>query len=666
MDYLSENKSQKEEELKQILKSNNPLFNYSKVTNDPVQNFFRNGYDSVPLVLDLFFEEFAKENEELVNKIEDDFSQIEELNKAIDDYKKSNKITLKKIKSIGIILLCLLIVGFFLIPKFKELRKDINNFVQFRQEKKDAINKLIKNIEDYNSILFGKINYKTIALYVFKKWGFTYSEDAYKSIFYDFQPERYSLLLNEKSLLKPTLVSIDNYISFYYKSTPFVDAEIIRHYFRTVQTSRSESYPYTVVRRRKVNGTWETYTETRYETLTATHYEETPFLTPRYLLMSKTNFHPEISFDLNMAEFPKKRKKLVFENSEFQKKIDIRFHNEELRPIRCINSDVCLDYDYYEDQMSAPILEFLTIKTQEDIVSLKNLGIEHELYKIDSNFFINREALSRVNFFKKFNTSSFNQLLYLYKTPQENFDKIKESCSPYLYSLIQALSLIFVFPVFNRESYLTNHNYRISQQKQEIDEIIRDDWKTLIWTYWRHFSFIKGENTTRSWLTLENWEYWNEEETILAIDVNLNSYYSKKLIDSIRVCGKHTGCHIIDVPYERFYKMTEEKGIFIVNKTKAKSFINEEKTEENNNIWQQNWRHFSFIPFQLRTFLKYLQMFPIQDKTQQIQELTSILEEEQIKTITEESRVIVLVNNGDTDITKMKKVVKLIDEIMND
>lgn len=45
----------------------------------------------------------------------------------------------------------------------------------------------------------------------------------------------------------------------------------------------------------------------------------------------------------------------------------------------------------------------------------------------------------------------------------------------YFASLIKAMSTIMIFPVFNRESYLTKHNYRISQQEHENDQLIKDD-----------------------------------------------------------------------------------------------------------------------------------------------------------------------------------------------
>ncbi|SYV92071.1 Uncharacterised protein, partial [Mesomycoplasma hyorhinis] len=49
---------------------------------------------------------------------------------------------------------------------------------------------------------------------------------------------------------------MDKNISFFYKSTPFVDGDLISRFFRLITTSKSESYPYTVVVRRKVNGQW--------------------------------------------------------------------------------------------------------------------------------------------------------------------------------------------------------------------------------------------------------------------------------------------------------------------------------------------------------------------------------------------------------------------------
>lgn len=58
---------------------------------------------------------------------------------------------------------------------------------------------------------------------------------------------------------------------------------------------------------------------------------------------------------------------------------------------------------------------------------------------------------------------------------------------------------------------------------------------------------------------------------MFAIYATLHSYYSKSLLDDVLVCGRHTGCHHILVPFERYYEMNETKWIFIVNKKKQKS-----------------------------------------------------------------------------------------------
>ncbi|WP_215737286.1 hypothetical protein [Mesomycoplasma hyorhinis] len=667
---LEEKEKQEKEEFKQFLKSDKALFVPTQITNDPFQKFYKDGLKSIIPILELFFEEFTKENQDLYDDIVKAFSKISQLKQEIKDYKKTNKIIFKKFKLFLIILLCFVIIGFFLLSKFKQYWKDISDFNNIHKEKEAQIQQLEDHIQKSNRRLFSYINYKDITNFVFKKWGFTLSDQAYKSVFYDFNPKRYNIFLQEGFHLKPDIVALDKNISFFYKSTPFVDGDLISRFFRLITTSKSESYPYTVVVRRKVNGQWVKEIETRYETLTAIHNENTPFLTSTSVLLSKTNFHPNISFHLKLNEKGSSNKKIKFENSEFQKKIRLDFHDENIRKISSDydeNEEKSSNYSY-ENEMSASILEFFTIKTQEDIVALKKSDNLNQLYKIENTLLINREFNSEVEFYKEIDSINVLKEVNLTIEPKKNFDTIQKMSHIYFASLIKAMSTIMIFPVFNRESYLTKHNYRISQQEHENDQLIKDDWQTLAWTYWKYFSFLKGGNTTKTWLTFDHHLIIdnNGSKNMFAIYATLHSYYSKSLLDDVLVCGRHTGCHHILVPFERYYEMNETKWIFIVNKKEAKSLDNQTNSQQNSNSWQNNWTQFSFVPYQLRTFLKYIQMFSLENKSEKIKELESLLNNKNIYSIVEENRTIILVNDTSINEKKILKVVQLTDEIMND
>lgn len=104
-----------------------------------------------------------------------------------------------------------------------------------------------------------------------------------------------------------------------------------------------------------------------------------------------------------MNEKGSSNKKIKFENSEFQKKIRLDFHDENIRKISSDydeNEEKSSNYSY-ENEMSASILEFFTIKTQEDIVALKKSDNLNQLYKIENTLLINREFNSEVEFYKE-------------------------------------------------------------------------------------------------------------------------------------------------------------------------------------------------------------------------------------------------------------------------
>lgn len=96
------------------------------------------------------------------------------------------------------------------------------------------------------------------------------------------------------------------------------------------------------------NGQLATRRVTRYETLVGYHNEKTPFFDDKHFQILKTNFKPEFNFTTNLktkSDKTKIKNFIMFENKEFSKKM--RITNDK-------------------NEISAELLEFFTIKSQED------------------------------------------------------------------------------------------------------------------------------------------------------------------------------------------------------------------------------------------------------------------------------------------------------------
>ncbi|WP_234934685.1 hypothetical protein [Mesomycoplasma hyorhinis] len=137
---LEEKERQEKEEFKQFLKSDKALFVPTQITNDPFQKFYKDGLKSIIPILELFFEEFTKENQDLYDDIVEAFSKISQLKQEIKDYKKTNKIIFKKFKLFLIILLCFVIIGFFCYPNSNNIEKILVILTIFIKKKKHKYN----------------------------------------------------------------------------------------------------------------------------------------------------------------------------------------------------------------------------------------------------------------------------------------------------------------------------------------------------------------------------------------------------------------------------------------------------------------------------------------------------------------------------------------------
>ncbi|QZX48871.1 hypothetical protein [Mycoplasma sp. E35C] len=511
------------------------LLNPTQVTVDPINNFYKKINNDVPLILDEYLNNLLNANNKEVNQQTDLRNQISNLEHAIENEKKTNKILGRKVANFFIFVSFFLILGLFLMPIYLKNRKIIKEFENNKSDKLAEINYLFDQHKKLSLQFTNQLSCHTIIDYVSKKLGLGYENNCNQTLwnFYNRQDG---------------FLSISASMIFKYKNTPIINSYVKLLNFRDIITFNTMTFPYQAVETYYDGDGLRTRTVTRYETLKATHIENTPFVDFEQSLLLLTNFKN------NLDIVTDQKKHLKFENSEFSKLYKINTNN---------------------DMIDADVMEFFTIKAQEDYVTWYRQFPNNALNfsKIGDHFNLMPPDDYVVD---AINTSyNFNSVI------NDRFDdinvaanKVKNIIYSYFEQLARSMMSAMLSPTINREWYNFDNQYKIANENNFATKITNQ--KELNYNYIlsridkpENLFFINEEPARRPWIKVL--KRHNNADGFVEFDCLYQSYRSEILIDYVTVVGAHVGPKTIPVEFERFFDITEPKKIFFLPKEQNKN-----------------------------------------------------------------------------------------------
>ncbi|MDC4183391.1 hypothetical protein [Mycoplasma bradburyae] len=537
--------------------------NYVQIAVDPINNFYGKITESIDPLVDQYLSTIINEDHSPFKKQEVLIKECDRLLKEIKEYYTKNNIRGKKIGNGFIIFSFFLIIGLFLLPIFLKNKKAIKAFEEFESSRLAETND-IWNVNHSLSLQFAsRVNYNELIKYVARKLNMDFENDCDEDIYT-------YLKKNHKELL-----DVSSAITLKYKNTPILDCIAKHKEWEYVTTSHQMSFPYTDVSVSiNSDGSVSRRTITRYETLVAYHYENTPFIRATRHQILKTNFKPGFSFETNLLDkkaAKKNKNRINFENEEFSKLMNITNKNNK------INTE---------------LLEFFTIKAQEDYVKwYQNPNNWINFKKLD-RILVNVPKTITSSELKGFDTGLSNSLKkvtyteadldltyhlndlnvqYLvkdkYQTITELIKIIKTVVSDYLSNWAKRVTPFMISPTISREWYSEDKNYKISTSDTFEKSIIpkKLNYEYILSKVFRNNLLYINKSTpgTESWYKITKID---KEGEFFKYEILQNAYEKYEEIDYVPVVGAHVGCKIIPVPYVRYYPVYEPKFVYFLKK----------------------------------------------------------------------------------------------------
>lgn len=510
------------------------------ITLDPINNFYLKIENNIDNILKNFFDDHKEKYKHLIDKESEINNNIQQDVVDIKKRKKEMKINFLIFESILIIFSCIFLIGFFFIKKFKKNINDIKAFKNYKKSKNNEIEVLINQSLNIMRNFFLPITLDSIIYYFFNKFGIDYKNEI---------SQKFANLLYKKE----NVLKIKTSLNYRIKNSPIYDVVYQKLSIEPVITSNSRTYSYTTYESYvDSNGYSKTRQVTEFETLTAYHTENTPFIRNFNSLYYLTNFEKNLIFETN-----KKKHYLIFENKDFSKKYKVSNN---------------------ADKIDVSTLNFFSIKAQEDYLklwSIKN-GDVQTFYKDDGYIAINSNPIN--DLLLKIN-SEINLIHHITKNKiNDAINEVSLYIKKYIENWLDKIILPIISPAINREWYSWNSNY-IVNQSSSLDK--NDDEHDILYKLNKNnglkgFDFVKNKYKREPWLIIKNTKKSNKW---IEYDLDLKSFNSIPKIDNVAVTGIHVGTKIIPVKYDYFFPVNEPKKAY---------YIKNEKDEHNNEHFSLN------------------------------------------------------------------------------
>ncbi|WP_391517137.1 hypothetical protein [Mycoplasmoides gallisepticum] len=548
--------------------------NYANVTVDPINNFYQKIVDSVNPLVDDYIKSLVNENHEPLKQQQVLITESKNIEKNMKNLYKTQKILGRKVANVFIIISFFLIFGLGLIPIFLKNKKIIKEFDSYRTIRQNELDQLWWASYSLSLQFASRLNFNEMLKFITNKLNLGFSnycsQDTYQFI----------------SHCMDNFLNLHSAFNFKYKNTEITDCVATYKEWRMVTTSNAIQVPYIDFETYTTsNGQLATRRVTRYETLVGYHNEKTPFFDDKHFQILKTNFKPEFNFTTNLktkSDKTKIKNFIMFENKEFSKKM--RITNDK-------------------NEISAELLEFFTIKSQEDYLNwAKELNHEFNITK-NGRYLINDyiDSASELDSLtqppKKASKKDLENPLYDYssldlnvayhinkfslkhlvsnkkQTVSELIEIFKQTTKYYLSDWAEQVTPFLLSPVINREWYSSDHNYKIANSGTFDDHEstkVQPSYSYLLSKVYQNdlVYFNQNKASTKSWFEINQLDLENH---FLKYEIAHKSYRAVKEIDYVVVVGVHVGAQTIPVPYTRYYPISEPKTVYFLAKNRAKN-----------------------------------------------------------------------------------------------
>ena len=507
---------------------------WDQIPTSSIESFYKHIQNSVKYIAADFFENLIENNRVSNDVAESSHELIKEINNHLTTEFQSRNI--KKIKRT----MFWLKIAFWT-KKYKEAKSSLHEWKVYEQLKKGEIRNNKQTIKRELNKILNNVKVKDLIHFILDQLGLKSKFDLPQDI--------------KKWLIKSnsSYIDVTSVIQGKLKNNPFYDLTFRELIYIPVITSATEDFSYSYKDS-------EGKISTRYETLYAEHYEDTPYINTFNTFIVKTNYDPNLIFKICRDKFWSKSSKIyqIIENDEFKNNFSLRVKNTE--------------------NAEQKILQLFSLLAQENFVKWihQNPSMMPLEKNKDGYFLTKSQDRNKLNVL-----SILEQPLikYCQNRPEETVNQVKEKiiklAIAYFKEFAKNAQLPLLLPAFSREYYQENNQYLIANQSAIEDEF--KDEKSFglhqIINRYLHKSFywFNNLNERLSKPTFFKPISVNQIQPNLYNGLfNLSSYYGIKRVDNVSVVGKFVGPKIISVPYVEHIEVNEEKQILYLRKLNPK------------------------------------------------------------------------------------------------
>ena len=511
---------------------------WDEIAIDPIGRFYKHIEKMVePICVD-FIESLIKVNRIDLEQINQNQEVISNLNQVLNAEFKGRNIKSIKRKNLAMKASFFLLFGLVFWKKVKQNNAILKEWKSYSQSRLAEIQNQKLAIKQQLEQLLSITKIKDLVFFIFRQLGIPIGE---------------ALPLDVAELIgavNPAMIDIKNVIQGRLKNNPFYDFVYRDLTFSPVVTSRSMSFPYTVtIDGRRV---------TQYEVLTASHSEPTPFIGQYNVLVTKTNYEPELRFKLFLSKKWKKKDPLyrLIENEQFKAKFQITCPNLNL--------------------MEQKIIQQFSIKAQENFLNWSEINLQMGsiektakqtlLAATSDPDKLELATLLEMPLVQFFNLSTEDNLTIL-KAKLIGLSKV------YFQAFAKNAQLPLLLPSFSREWYRPDGPYLIANQGPVYDLATeKSNLNQIINQYLdKKFYFFNRLNAPPSRpLYFKKFDVKEIQANLFVGFYQLNSFYAEQKVAYVTVYGINVGPRIIPVPYTQHNPWNEDKKIIYLKQFHTK------------------------------------------------------------------------------------------------
>ncbi|WP_373590130.1 hypothetical protein [Metamycoplasma equirhinis] len=511
--------------------------NMNNIFRDPIKYFYESITQQLPSKFKKIIDEkfFTEKEKKKLKTIEVNKDTINDLNFAIRERKKQDKISRKKAANGLIIFGCFFIVGLFLLGRYKKNRKIIKEFNSFHNHNKNLIAEKIRENNKILLSIYSKYSLSEIINFLLSDFELNSANN------FDFN--ELSLFWNAENFACFNSINKYDIRNSYFYIVLYSTLTI-----KNIITYGSISIDH------KVGDSYVT------ETITAEHSEPTPFIDEKNAMLILTNYLANFSFKedgktMSEKAYQKALKTgaIVLENPEFHKYYGISY------------TDKYKFFVYFQPLVQENYIKYAKYAQENKLQNNQLHKICHQMYSywnLDYSDLIFSTIHNWLSSFIDFDkTNEINDI------NNAIFAQIKCAIEPTIFSITKA----YLNKYIASEKYEEYGTGYISEYKDL--KIVSKKYNNNILYWWnkvtanQYFSLITRIPDKPPVLTYDKeikGQYINQ------INFTLSSYYGVNEVDEVFTQG-----HFVPVSYVRYYPFKEAKMTIYTTEIK----LNSDKSE---------------------------------------------------------------------------------------